>query len=434
MSKDRFSIVKPQNFPFFYGYIILLVGSIGILFSIPGQTVGVSVFTDPVKDALKLSRNQFSTAYMLGTLISAFFVTKAGFLFDRLGARYVALLAAACLGITLLLCSVSPHISEAIQDVFQIQSWLVPFVLMTLLFFVLRFSGQGVLTMASRNMVMMWFDKNRGKINALSSITVSLGFSSAPLFFNSLIENYGWPMSWQVLAFSLFVFCIIIWQFYKNRPEDYGLETDGFSTGKKTAIDKEKVAIKHFTLAEAKKTRAFWIIGLMLAFNSFFITGLTFHVVSLFEAQGYLRSEAIFIFIPISIISITISTVANILSDYIAHKYYIYLMLASGIIASLGLWLLSLKIGVYLLILGLGISGGLFAVINAVTWPKYYGREHLGSITGKTMSFLVLASAIAPAIFSVSFTYLNDYKYVALLSILYLLCLTVGAIKFKKPE
>ena len=433
MNKNRFTLIKPNKFPFFYGYIVLLFGTIGILFSIPGQTVGVSLFTDPVKDALNLSRNQFSSAYMVGTLLSAFFVTKAGILFDRLGARYVAFLASFLLGITLLLFSKSEGIIDWLQHALNTTSKLVPIVIITLLFFVLRFSGQGVLTMASRNMIMMWFDKNRGKINSISSIAVSFGFSSSPLLINSLIEDYKWQLSWQIIAMCMFCFCVIILMFYKNTPEYYGLQTDGGTLSKgglENVIIEEP---KNFTLKEAKQTRTFWIIGLVLAFNSFFITGLTFHVVSIFEAQGYLKAEAIAIFIPIAVIAIIVSTIANISSDYIQHKIFVYVMLVSGIIASIGLWFLSHKLGVYLLVFGLGISGGLFAVINAVTWPKYYGRKHLGAITGKTMSFLVLASAIAPTLFSFSYTYLKDYKYVAIIAIIYLFALLVASRKFRKP-
>ena len=58
-NQNRITLIKPQEFPFFYGYVVLFIGSIGILASIPGQTIGVSVFTDPVKDALGLSRNEF---------------------------------------------------------------------------------------------------------------------------------------------------------------------------------------------------------------------------------------------------------------------------------------------------------------------------------------------------------------------------------------
>jgi MFS transporter, OFA family, oxalate/formate antiporter len=81
---NKFSFINPNKFPVFYGYIVLFVGSIGVLASIPGQTVGVSVFTDPVKDALGLSRNQFSNAYMIGTLLSSFFVSRAGVWFANM--------------------------------------------------------------------------------------------------------------------------------------------------------------------------------------------------------------------------------------------------------------------------------------------------------------------------------------------------------------
>jgi len=145
---NKFSFINPSRFPIFYGYVVLFVGSIGVLASIPGQTIGVSIFTDPVKDALGLSRNQFSNAYMIGTLISAFFVTKAGVLFDTYGARYVAFFAALFLGISLLLCSISVEISEGIKTILNVNSWIVPFVLMIVLFFFIRFCGQGVLTMA----------------------------------------------------------------------------------------------------------------------------------------------------------------------------------------------------------------------------------------------------------------------------------------------
>jgi len=196
-TSNKFSFINPEKFPFFYGYIVLFIGSIGVLASIPGQTVGVSVFTDPVKDALGLSRNQFSNAYMIGTLLSAFFVSKAGVLFDIYGARYVAFFAAFLLGVSVLLCSVSVEISESIKVMLDFDSWTVPFTVMTILFFFIRFTGQGVLTMASRNMIMIWFDRNRGKVNMISSIAVSLGFSSSPILINKLILDHGWEESWQ---------------------------------------------------------------------------------------------------------------------------------------------------------------------------------------------------------------------------------------------
>jgi len=61
--KNYLSFIDPSKSPFFYGYVVLIIGTVGVYCSIPGQTIGVSVFTDPVKDALGLSRNQFSNIY-----------------------------------------------------------------------------------------------------------------------------------------------------------------------------------------------------------------------------------------------------------------------------------------------------------------------------------------------------------------------------------
>ena len=431
---NKFSFVNPKKSPVCYGYVVLFVGSIGVLASIPGQTVGVSVFTDPVKDALGLSRNQFSNAYMIGTLLSSFLVTKAGFLFDKYGARYVAFFATIFLGISLLLFSISVKISETFKSFLNSDSWLVPFAIITVLFFFIRFSGQGVLTMTSRNMIMIWFNKNRGKINAISSITVSLGFSASPILINRLIDDHGWEFSWQILAVSLFIFSFIIIQFYRNKPEDFDLKPDGLNTIKNTETIEVEVIENNFTLVEAKKTRGFWMYGLILAFNSFFITGFTFHVVSIFASQDYTKSQAIAVFVPISIIAISVATLCNILSDYIQHKIYLYIMIASGILASLGLLFLSSTFGVYMLITGLGLLGGLFSVVNAVTWPKYYGRKYLGSITGKVMSFLVIASAIAPSLFSYCFSNFGSYSNISYITLAFLLFLIIGSFKVENPQ
>lgn len=430
--KNKFSLIDPGKAPFFYGYIVLFIGSIGVLASIPGQTVGVSVFTDPVKDALGLSRNQFSNAYMIGTLLSAFFVAKAGVLFDLYGARYVAFFAAFFLGLSLLLCSVSVEISDGIKNILNSSSWMVPFTVITILFFFIRFCGQGVLTMASRNMIMIWFDRNRGKVNSISSIAVSLGFSSSPILFNKLIDDYGWEMAWQIIAILLFIFSFCIIQLYRNRPEDFNLKPDGYY--KKIKTNKAEKVETNFTLAKAKKTRAFWMIGLTLAFNSFFITGFTFHVVSIFGSQDYSKSQAIAVFVPIAVIAISVSTLGNILSDYIHHKIYLYLMLASGVLASIGLLFLASPLGVYALMIGLGVFSGLFAVVNAVTWPRYFGRKYLGAITGKVMSFLVVGSAIAPSLFSYSYTSLGSYSYISYATLAFLAFLIIGSVSVRNPQ
>ncbi|WP_396635373.1 MFS transporter [Maribacter sp. R77961] len=426
-------LIDPAKSPIFYGYVILVIGTIGIYCSIPGQTIGVSVFTDPVKDALGLSRNQFSNAYMIGTIISSLVIGKAGIWFDRYGARYVAFFAALSLGVTLFLCSWSAKMSRYIKELLATDSWMVSFVLITMLFFLLRFAGQGVLTMASRNVIMIWFDKNRGKVNAFSSVALSFGFSSSPLWINGLIEGYGWEVTWQFLAIGLVFFSIVIFFFYKIAPEKHGLLPDGVKSISESTKEQQTVP-KQFTLQEAKKKRAFWMYGLTLAFNSFFITGLTFHVVSIFDSEGFTKQDAISIFLPGSVVAVTVSTIFNFLSDYLPLKLYLYLMLLGGFLASLGFLLLSTWVGVPMLIAGFGILGGFFAVLNAVAWPRFFGRTHLGSITGKIMSLLILASALAPSIFSLCLSTFGSYRLVGYLGLGFLAFLAIGSIKADNPQ
>ena len=54
---------------------------------------------------------------------------------------------------------------------------------------------------------------------------------------------------------------------------------------------------------------------------------------------------------------------------------------------------------------------GMYNVLMAVTWPRYYGREHLGKITGFVMSLIVFGSALGPILFSLSLSQLGAYSY-----------------------
>ncbi len=102
---NKLSFIKPNKSPIFYGYIIAFAGTIGVLASLPGQTMGVSTFTDPVKDALGLSRVQFSNAYMFGTILSSLLLGRAGKWFDKYGARWLSFFASIGLAISLVLCA-----------------------------------------------------------------------------------------------------------------------------------------------------------------------------------------------------------------------------------------------------------------------------------------------------------------------------------------
>ena len=62
---------------------------------------------------------------------------------------------------------------------------------------------------------------------------------------------------------------------------------------------------------------------------------------------------------------------------------------------------------------GNGIVWGLFTVLIAVTWPRFYGLKNLGAISGFSISLSVIGSALGPYIFSLSFSLTSKYSLVA---------------------
>ncbi|MDA3951164.1 MAG: hypothetical protein PF508_18295, partial [Spirochaeta sp.] len=136
----------PTSGRFFYGWIILALGTLGVLMSTPGQTVGVSPFTDFLIRDLGISRTSLSLAYLIGTLSSSFTLTHAGHAYDVHGARLVGTVVAIALGLVLLMLSVIPQTVAVLQHLFTgLPATGTAFVLVTIGFFFLRFFGQGVL-------------------------------------------------------------------------------------------------------------------------------------------------------------------------------------------------------------------------------------------------------------------------------------------------
>ncbi len=102
--------------------------------------------------------------------------------------------------------------------------------------------------------------------------------------------------------------------------------------------------------------------------------------------------------------------------------------------ATTGLIFLHFQYGYYLIMVGLGITGGLFAVLMAIVWPRYYGRQHLGAISGKAMSMLVMGSAAGPYLFSLSSTLTGQYGSISYLALAFLVMLAIGSAKANPPK
>ncbi|MGB3512462.1 MAG: MFS transporter [Microcoleaceae cyanobacterium] len=403
----------PKNFPFFYGWIILIVCTIGIIMSIPGQTIGVSAFTNYLLTATGLSRLQFSNAYFVGTLTSGLLLPYGGVLLDRVGARATAVCASVGLALTLCYLSFSDRLATVINNTFPILPYsTVVFIILVLGFICLRFSGQGMLTMTSRTTIGKWFDRRRGFVSGLTGVFVAFGFSIAPLAMSSLINVLGWRATWLTMAAVVGIgMGLIGWAFYRDNPEECGLLMDGemHSSTVETKHSSEN-NLQDFTRAEAIRTIIFWVVTLALSSEALILTGITFHIVDIGAEVGLSQMEAVSIFLPKAVISTIIGYLVGMVSDRVPLKYLFMVMMvgeAIGIasIANFGSPLFRL-----LTIVGFGISGGCFGTLSAVALPRFFGRAYLGSISGFQMMIMVIASAIGPSFLALFKDKLGSYQ------------------------
>ena len=394
--------------------------------------MGVSAFTESLIASLNISRTNLTLAYMFGTLASSFILPYAGKMFDRVGARVMALAASVGLGLTLILLSYSDRMAELLRSKgFGTVSLIV---MMFFGFLMLRFWGQGVLTLSSRNMLMKWFDKKRGLVTGFSGPLVSLGFSVTPLALHQLIKACGWQGAWFYLGLiSLFIFSLLVFIFFRDNPEDCGLLPDGEKALDESGQEK-KAEIRQYTLSEARKTFPFWIIGLTLALAGFIATALPFHVVSIFKNAGMDKETAFSIFFYSSCISISMNIFWGYLSDKIEVRYLLLVMLSGLVINSFALAFLAPGFMFYLLIAGMGFGGGLFGIMTNVPFPRFYGRSHLGAINGFIMSMMVFSSAVAPWFFSKILDYTGSYRYAALCCTGVAAILLICSFKVKNPQ
>ena len=405
---------SPAKFPVFYGWAILVASVLGVMASIPGQTIGVSVFTEPLMAATGLSRLQLANAYLVGTLTSGCLLPLAGKLLDRWGARRVAVLAAVGLGLTLGYLTVCDRISKALSALLALEATTVAAILLVLGFVCLRFFGQGLLTMTSRTMLGKWFDRGRGRVSGIQGIFVAYGFAIAPDVFDGAISAVGWREVWQILAVVVGVgFSSLAWLLFRDNPELCGLRMDGEDTSSlELAADDKEVAsdaIWGFTRRQALGTLAFWAVSLAFASQALSITGITFNIVSIGAEMGFSQSEIVDIFVPNAVVSTAVGFVVGLLCDRLRLQFIFMFMMAAQAAGIAAVANLNIPEMWGVAVVGLGISSGCFGTLTAVVLPRFFGRAHLGAIAGVQMMMIVIASAIGPSLLASSKAITGSY-------------------------
>ncbi len=383
----------------------MLVGTLGMIMSSPGQTYVVSIFIEDFIADLGISRSLVSALYTLGTLVGSLVLPIVGYQIDRHGARLIVMLITTFFGLA---CVYMGYVQNAFM--------------LGLGFIALRMLGQGSLGMVCTNVINQWWVRRRGMVMGISGMAGSLiSLGGFPNLINWLLPIYGWRSTYILLGIILtFVMAPVVFIFFRNQPEDYGLQPDGgesrifrFRTRRQAPVGWTEV---HWTLREAMHTSVFWILVGSLAAISMLSTGLFFHMVSVFTDNGLTPNLAAAVFVPIAVTTAIVNWGSGLLVDRIPVR----ILLAVGLFfQALSLLMARSLSGITLVLLFgivLGISSGLIRILGSVVWAMYFGRVHLGSITGFTTMVTITGSALGPMPLGIGRDLLGSYNLALIIS------------------
>ncbi len=401
----------PRKAPIFYGWIILGASTLGVASSIPGQTVGVGPFKEPLQMALGLTSMHMSVAYLIGTTGGGLLLPKIGGIFDRFGARPMGFYSQIAFALALFFMAGCDHIYHYLHPEGTPWPWLA-FALVSLGFFLIRFIGQGVVTLTARALIGKWFNVYRGMASAIGGSFTAIFFGSAPAILYGLKELAGWRGAWVVCGlFMLVVMSLLSWLLFRDNPEECGLVMDGKAPPPEPAgkTDPELTVHREFTAEEAIRTYPFWVFTAAFCLNGIYATAFNFHASDIARENSMTEGAFFGLFPYMMMINIPIGFLIGWLTSKVRLRYCLAIMAASMGISAAGITALASFPGKAAFVIGGGIAWGCFGTLMSVMYPRFFGRRHLGKISGWSMLALVLASAVAPLLYSLSLEFTGKY-------------------------
>lgn len=413
---------RPQGglvhaFPMYYGWVILAVGALGGVLTSPGQTYAFSAFLDHFITDLGLSRSVVSTLYTAATLTASFVLPFVGRRFDRHGARGLITIVSLLLGLA---CIYMSFVRNA--------------VMLGVGFFLLRQLGQGSLSLVSKNVVNLWWVRERGPIIGIMGVTGALLGGMFPWVINTLIPMFGWRWTYVILgAVVIGVMVPVGWIFTRNRPEDHGLLPDGDTAPVDDGIRAVSPIEVNWTLAQVLRCPAFWVTVAGMCSMSMLNTGLFFHIFSVFADAGLPSDVAASVFVPIAATGATVQLGAGFLVGRVPLRVLLAMALILDAVVLVSVTRLTTETAAWVFGLGWGVQNGLEMLVMGVIFANYFGRQHLGAIAGFASTLLVASSALGPMPIGVARDMLGSYQSVLSASAVVPLALGLVCLLFGRP-
>ena len=375
---------------------VIIFGFIFTFFSCFGQSFFIGLFNSSIRETLSITHGQFGTIYASATLFSSLLLIWIGKKIDDVNVIKFAIF------VTILLSFSSFFFSKTSSVAFLFVA-----------IFLMRFSGQGLMSHTASTTISRYFTKSRGK--ALSIIW--FGLSSAEFIMPVLIVYLLTMIIWQDLwvIFSLIVLICLPLASY-ILVKDVKLDTRESNQNEKLKEDN----IKNWKRIEVLQDYRFYIISLnMLAMPSI-ATGVFVYQSFILSSKNWGPFVIAQSFMVYSVMSVITLTVAGFLIDKFSSRRLLIFMNIPLFLSAVILAKFNSEFSSFVFFAFVGITNGLANVLGSSTWAEIYGVKFIGSIKALSTSLMVFATASGTAIFGILIDYGLSINQIAVYSALYI--------------
>ena len=375
---------------------IIIFGFIFTFFSSFGQSFFLGLFNAPIRNELGITHGQFGNIYAMATIFSSVLLIWVGKKIDEYQIFYYSIF-------VIILLFLSSLFFSFINSIF----------LLAIGIFLMRFSGQGLMSHTSTTTISRFFEKSRGK--ALS--TIWFGLSSAefilPVFVTYFFVIYSWRTVWQGIAVIIILFLPIV---IFNTIRSVKLESR-----EKDQNPKINLKIKSWRRVEVIKDFRFYIVSLNMLSMPWVATGVFVYQSFIAESKMWSIYTIPKAFMVYSITSIITLFFSGFLVDKFTSRKLIPLMNIPLLFAMLVLFYYEQEISAFIFLGLIGVSNGLANVLGSSTWAEIYGVKYIGSIKALTTALMVFSTAFGTAVFGVLIDIGYDIENIALIAGIYVI-------------
>jgi len=380
---------------------VILFGFIFTFFSSFGQSFFLGFFNSSIREALSITHGQFGSIYASATLLSSFILVWIGKKIDDVNILKFASYVIALLAIS---CFLFSKISSIIFLFFSI--------------FLMRLSGQGLMSHAATTTISRYFDRSRGRALSVTWLGLSLAEFILPLLIVFLLTIIEWRNIW--LSISILVIVILpLVSFLLVR--NINLNSRESSINK----DKKIKEIKQWKRKEVFKDYRFYIICLNMLAMPWIATG-TFvyqsYISSSKDWGPYVIAQSFMVYSILSVVTLFFS--GFLIDKFSSRKLLIYMNIPL-LFSTFVLFYFDDPISSFVFLGLIGISNGLANILGSATWAEIYGVKHIGAIKALTTSLMVFSTAFGTALFGILIDNSFSIEQIALVSGSYILIVII---------